>query len=69
MRNNFLERVKKLENEIEILKEIIISKPNRIPKYKMNRSALLELFGCWHGEIDDFLRDIYRRRERRGRSE
>ncbi len=29
--------------------------------------SLVDLFGTWKGEIDTFLQELYRRRERKGR--
>ena len=67
------ERLKSIENEITGLRASIekilssaIPSPNKKP---MDRMKLLDLFGKWDGDIDDFLHDFYERRERRGRLE
>ena len=65
------ERLHTLESEIIglriSLENFMSSTASSFSKKKKNRAKLLDLFGEWDGEIDDFLHDFSERRERRGR--
>ena len=65
------ERLKTLESEIRglriSLEKFLSSTLPSLSKKTKNREKLLDLFGEWDGDIDDFLHDLYERRERRGR--
>jgi len=67
------ERLKMLEAEIiglrVSLEKFLSSTAFPLSTKKKNRIKLLDLFGEWAGDIEDFLHDFYERRERRGRSE
>ena len=71
--NVYEERLKTLESEIIELRrslERFMSVSSPLPSTrKKNRMKLLDLFGTWEGEIDEFLHEFYERRERRGRGE
>jgi hypothetical protein len=65
------ERLKTLESEIIglriALEKFLSSTSPSLSKKTKNREKLLDLFGEWDGDIDDFLHDLSERRERRGR--
>ena len=67
------ERLKMLETEIiglrVSLEKFLSSTSFPLSTKKKNRIKLLDLFGEWDGDIEDFLHDFYERRERRGRRE
>jgi len=68
--NVYEERLKTLESEIAhlrlTLEKFVVSKaPTRSTK-KENKEKILKLYGQWDGEVDDFLKDFYERRQRRG---
>ena len=67
------ERLKTLESEIiglrTSLEDFMSSTTSAFSKKRRNRAKLLDLFGEWDGDIDEFLHDFYERRERRGRRE
>jgi hypothetical protein len=67
------DRVKTLEDEIRGLKSsierVLRSTPPSMSKKQKNSITLLDLFGAWDGEIDEFLESFSARRERRGRLE
>lgn len=67
------ERLNTLESEIiglrTSLENFMSSTPYAFSKKRRNRAKLLDLFGEWDGDIDEFLHDFYERRERRGRCE
>jgi hypothetical protein len=71
--NVYEERLKTLESEIAHLrltleKFVVSTTPTRSTK-KENKEKILKLYGQWDGEVDDFLKDFYERRQRRGRLE
>jgi len=65
------ERLNTLESEIirlrTSLEHVISSTAYVFSRTKKNQAKLLDLFGEWDGDIDEFLHDFYARRERRGR--
>jgi hypothetical protein len=67
------ERLKMLEAEIirlrDSLEKLLSSTSVPLATKKKNSSKLLDLFGEWDGDIEDFFHEFYERRERRGRSE
>ncbi len=71
--NVYEERLTTLESEIirlrTSLEHVLSSTVFVFTKPKKNRTKLLELFGEWDGDIDEFLQDFYERRKRRGRHE
>ncbi|MBD3308223.1 hypothetical protein GF339_17385 [candidate division KSB3 bacterium] len=71
--DQYEDRLKILESEIISLRrsfeKYISSSSNSFSTGKKDQTKLLDLFGAWDGEVDDFLHDLYERRERRGRGE
>jgi len=71
--NVYEERLKTLENEIANLRvtveKCLTLKPSNRNMKKQNKAQILQLFGQWDGEVDNFLNDFYERRNRRGRLE
>jgi len=71
--NVYEERLKTLENEIANLRvtveKCLTLKPSNRHMKKQNKAQILQLFGQWDGEVDNFLNDFYERRNRRGRLE
>ena len=67
------ERLNTLESEIIRLRtsldHMMTSTASMFSSKKKNRAKLLDLFGEWDGDIDEFLDEFYARRERRGRHE
>lgn len=67
------ERLKTLESEIiglrTSLEDFMASTMYARSTKRRNRAKLLDLFGEWDGDIDEFLHDFYERREWRGRRE
>ena len=67
------ERLNTLESEIiglrTALEHVMTSTASMFSGKKKNRTKLLDLFGEWDGDIDEFLHDFYARRERKGRHE
>ena len=71
--NVYDERFHALESEIRGLRaslETVLSfTASSFSLPKKHRAKLLNLFGEWDGEIDEFLQNFYARRARRGRGE
>ena len=67
------ERLHTLESEIislrTSLEHLMTSTASIFSSKKKNRAKLLDLFGEWDGDIDEFLHEFCARRERRGRHE
>ncbi|HAO20863.1 MAG: hypothetical protein BWK80_09655 [Desulfobacteraceae bacterium IS3] len=66
-------RLQTLEREVMYLRltlqKFMVLPYRLVSQPKKDRSKLTDLFGAWEGEIDTFLEDFYRQRERRGRIE
>jgi hypothetical protein len=66
-------RLQTLEREVMYLRltlqKSMVSPYRLVSQPKKDRSKLTDLFGAWEGEIDTFLENFYKRRERRGRIE
>ncbi len=67
------DRVRILEDEIRGLKmslnHVLSLVSPSISSPPKNTMKLLEFFGKWEGEVDEFLEDFSARRERKGRLE
>jgi len=67
------ERLTTLEAEVvglrRFFEDLFVSNLYTLPKKRLKGEKLLDLFGTWEGDIDDFLQGFYIRRERRGRLE
>jgi hypothetical protein len=57
-------KIIELEVELKKLKKKLSKEKSK----KDDRFKLLDLFGSWEGEIETFLTEFYRRRERKGRA-
>jgi len=59
--------MKKIEDIEAELKRI--KKKYDVKAITIKRSKLLDLYGTWEGDVDIILKDLYRRRERKGRTD
>lgn len=60
---NIITKINIIERELKNLKETLNLKMRK----ESNSGSILELYGCWEGEIDSFLNELYSRRKRKGR--
>lgn len=60
---NIIKKIKIIEKELNNLKRAL----NSAVVKEFNSSDILELYGCWEGDIDLLLNELYSRRKRRGR--
>lgn len=61
--NIFMKKIEDIEAELKRIK-----KKYDVKAITIKRSKLLDLYGSWEGDVDIILKDLYRHRERRGRT-
>jgi hypothetical protein len=62
--NIFMKKIEDIEAELKRIK-----KKYDVKAITIKRSKLLDLYGTWEGDVDIILKDLYRRRERKGRTD
>ena len=62
--NIFMKKIEDIEAELKRIK-----KKYDVKAITITRSKLLDLYGTWEGDVDIILKDLYRRRERKGRTD
>jgi len=61
--NIFMKKIEDIEAELKRIK-----KKYDVMAVTIKRFKLLDLYGSWEGDVDIILKDLYRRRERKGRT-